>query len=163
VTKTSWWVIGTLAAGGAFTLFLYRSIVEDLPGRGARPRGEAAETGGSSGQRAADELHAHFTSLLDGFVREIQQGAAAAAHGRLASVTRESLALDRFTAGAGANGWIKAATAVRVRQVRLTGGTARVTGLLQGSRGEVELLAHFTRETGVWRMTALSLGGTPAL
>ena len=99
-----------------------------------------------------------------GFVADLSAGRHEAAYGRMSASYRKAVSLDRFRQAVTTHPYLGAARGVTVRKVSTTGGQiGQATGFLQTSDGSVNVSFHFSQETEGWRITGVTLAGSPAL
>jgi hypothetical protein len=70
---------------------------------------------------------------------------------------------ERFQEAVSSNPNLRMAISGHFRQLKITGGSARLTGVLRTDAGDMSAVFHFSRKEDRWDIDGVTLGGLPAV
>ena len=118
------------------------------------------DTGVSSGEREARKIRTLFAGVITSFRNDLASGNIDAARDRLAEMT---LARSPDLAAIAKHPALAASVNYKISGVSITNGLATANGTIEGPSGTARLALSATLAGGMWRISGITVDGTPVL
>jgi hypothetical protein len=161
--STRRWTIFAVTAGVVAALVALIAPFYALHHEGSPYRRAMEEASRPQQPAAPSPTLVEATAHVRTFAAHARAGRYEAAYALMTRAYRSGVPLRRFREAIAANPYLTKADDVSLYRLREVGGTRQAEGVLATGAGPVAFAAFEALDEGVWRLTGLQLGGTPAL